>query len=78
MDSGSTGNYISDRCLTALNIPVVPEDEYENLTLADGLVMQVQGYAQFVMRCGDFKCPIIARVFLNLHEELILGMPWLI
>ena len=78
VDSGSTGNYISDRCLAALNIPVVPEDEYEDLTLADGSVVQAKGYAQFMLRCGDFKCPIIARVFPNLQQELILGMPWLI
>ena len=78
MDSGSTGNYISDRCLAALNILVVPEDEHENLTLPNESVVQAQGYAQFVLRCGDFKCPIIARVFPNLQHELILGMPWLI
>ena len=78
MDSGSTGNYISDRCLAALNVPVVPEEEHENLTLADGSVVQAQGYAQFMLRCGDFKCPIIARVFPNLQQELILGMPRLI
>ena len=49
VDSGSTGNYISDRCLAVLNIPVVPEDEHENLTLADGSVVQAQGYAQFML-----------------------------
>ena len=66
VDSGSTGNYINDRCLAALNIPVVPEDEHKNLTLADESVLQAQGYAQFMLQCGDFKCPIIARVFPNL------------
>ena len=66
VDSGSTGNDISDRCLAALNIPVVPNDEHENLTLADGSLVAAQGYAQFVLRCGDFKCPIIAKVFPNL------------
>ena len=40
MDSGSTGNYISDLCLVALNIPMVPEDEHEDLMLADGFVVQ--------------------------------------
>ena len=49
VDSGSTGNYISDRCLTALNIPVVLEDEHESLTLADGSVVKAQGYAQFML-----------------------------
>ena len=39
-DSGSTGNYINDWYLAALNIPMVPEDEHENLMLADGLVVQ--------------------------------------
>ena len=78
MDPGSIGNYISDWCLAALNIPVVPEDEHENLMLADGLVVQAQGYAQFMLRCGDFKCPIIAKIFPNLQQELILEMPWLI
>ena len=62
VDSGSTGNYISDQCLATLNVPVVPEDEHENLMLADGSVVQAQGYAQFMLRCGDFKCPIIASV----------------
>ena len=78
VDSGSTGNYISDQCLATLNIPMVPEDEHKNLTLADGSIVQAQGYAQYMLRCGDFKCPIIARVFPNLQQELILGMPWLI
>ena len=49
VDSGSTGNYIIDWCLAALNIPVVPEDEHENLTLANGSVVQAQGYAQFML-----------------------------
>ena len=49
VDSGSTGNYISDRCVAALNIPVVPEDEYEDLMLADRSVVQAKGYAQFML-----------------------------
>ena len=49
MDSGLIGNYISDWCLAALSIMVVPEDEHKDLTLADGLVVQVQGYAQFML-----------------------------
>ena len=66
VDSGSIGTCISDWCLAALTILVVLEDEHEELTLANGSVAQAQGYAQFVLRCGDFKCPIIARVFPNL------------
>ena len=51
----------------ALNIPVVSEDEHEDLTLADGLLVQARGYAQFMLRFVGFKCPIIARVFPNLQ-----------
>ena len=40
VDSGSTGNYISDWCLAALNILVVPEDEHENLTLSNESVVE--------------------------------------
>ena len=36
------------------------------------------GIAQFILQCGDFKWPIIARVFPNILQELILGMLWLI
>ena len=57
---------------------MVLEDEHENLMLADGSVVQAQGYAQFMLRCVDFKCPTTARVLPNLQQELILGMHWLI
>ena len=29
------------------------------------------------MNCGDYKGKIVAKLFPNLHEEYILGMPWL-
>ena len=35
VDSGLIGNYISDQCLAALSIPVIPEDEHEELMLAN-------------------------------------------
>ena len=55
VDSGSTGNYISDRCLAALNIPVVPEDEHEDLTLADGSVVQAQGLRSIYAAMWGFQ-----------------------
>ena len=56
----------------------VREDEdFHELTLADGTIMQIARYVQFVMNCGDNKSKIMARVFHNLHKECILGMPWL-
>ena len=47
------------------------------MTLADGTVVSTARYVQFVMKCGDFKGKIVARVFPNLHKECILGIPWL-
>ena len=49
MDLGPTGNYISDWCLATLNILVALEDEYEDIILANELVVQAQAYAQFVL-----------------------------
>ena len=37
-----------------------------------------KGYVQFVLHCGNYKTKVLARVFPNLHEELILGIPWLV
>ena len=55
-----------------------PEEDFERLTLADGSEVHAQGYVQFVLHCGNYKTQILARVFSNLHEELILGIPWLV
>ena len=75
IDSGSTGNYLSAWCQTALELEVKPEEDFERLTLADGSEVHAQGYVQFVLHCGNYKTKILARVFPNLHEELILGNP---
>ena len=55
-----------------------PEEEFERLTLADGSEVHAQGYVQFVLHCGNYKTRIFPQVFPNLHEELILGIPWLV
>ena len=78
IDLGSTGNYLSAQCQTALDLKVKPEEDFERLTLVDGSEVCAQGYAQFVLHCGDYKTKIRAWVFPNLHEELILGIPWLV
>ena len=72
IDSGSTGNYLSARCQTALDLEVKPEEDFEWLTLADGSEVHAQGYVQFILHCGNYKTKVLARVFPNLHEELIL------
>ena len=77
LDLGAIGNFGSDAMVTASGMPVREEEEFHELTLADGTVMLIAGYVQFVMNCGDYKDKIMARVFPNLYKECILGIPWL-
>ena len=78
VDSGSTSNYISAQCQPGLDLEVQPKRDFERLTLANGSGVHAQGYVRFVLHCGDYDCKILTRVFSNLQEELILGIPWLI
>ena len=55
-----------------------PEEDFERLALADGSEVHEQGYVQFVLHCGNYKTKVLARVFPNVHEELIFGIPWLV
>ena len=77
LDSGATGNFISDAMAIALKLHVQDDECFHELTLADGIVMPTTGYISFVMNCGDYKGNIMARVFPNLHNECILGIPCL-
>ena len=77
LDSGSTGNYISDKIAQDFNLIINAEEGSEQLTLADGSKVQAQGYVSFRLRCGQFISQVIARVFPNMHQQLILGIPWL-
>ena len=47
LDSGSTGNYISDQVARSFNLIVRAEEGTEQLTLADGSKVQAQGYVSF-------------------------------
>ena len=78
IDSGSTSNYLSTWCQTALDLEVKPKEDFDRLTLEDGSEVHAQDYVQFVLHCGNYKTKVLARVFPNLHEELILGNPWLV
>ena len=77
LDSGSTRNYISDHVAHSFNLIVKSEGGTEQLTLADGSKMQAHGYASFLLRCDQYNSEVIARVFPNMHQQLILGIPWL-
>ena len=45
--------------------------------MADGSKLRMEGRVQFTLRCGNYKERILARVFPDLHKEIILGIPWL-
>ena len=68
LDSGSTGNYISDHVAHSFNLIVQSEEGTEQLTLADGSKVQAQGYVSFRLRCGQYNSEVIARVFPNMHQ----------
>ena len=76
-DSGSTSNYISDKIAHSFNLIVNAEEGSEQLTLADGSKVQAKGYVSFRLQCSQFNSEVIARVFPNMHQQLILGIPWL-
>ena len=44
IDLGSTSNYLSARCQTALEFEVKPKEGFERLTLADGSEVHAQAY----------------------------------
>ena len=77
VDSGATGNFVSYAMVTTLGLPIREEEDFHELTLADGNVVPTIGWVQFVMNCGDYKGRVVARVFPNQHKECILGIPWL-
>ena len=75
--TGFRRNFVSDAMVTALGLPVREEEDFHELTLADGTIVPTARWVQFVMNCGDYKGRVVARVFPNLHKECILGIPWL-
>jgi hypothetical protein len=77
LDSGSTGNFVSSQFVAAVGLRVQPDPEWEEISLADGSKLKTEGRVQFVLRCGGYTGRILARVFPNLHKEMILGIPWL-
>ena len=75
--SGSKGNYISASTNTAWAVVPMPNENNEEVTLANVAKVQTEGHVQFQMQCGEFKGTIHPKVFPLLHKEFILGMPWL-
>ena len=68
VDSGSTGNYIDARECTAWRIKIEVENQSEELKMADGTVVKIEGRVQYVLKCGRYRGQISARVFPNLNK----------
>ena len=77
LDLGTTGKFISEVMAAAFKMLVHEDDDFHELALANGTIVLTTGYVQFVMKCGDYKSKIVARVFPNLHKKCILGITWL-
>ena len=75
LDSGSTGNYISDQVGHSFDLIVQSEEGSEQMALGDESRVQAQGYVSFQLRCGQYNSEVIAQVFPNMHQQLILGIP---
>ena len=77
VDSGSTGNYIDARGCAARRLEIEVEDQPEELKMADGTVVKIEGRVQLKLKCGGYRGDISARVFPNMNKHMILGIPWL-
>ena len=77
LDFGLIGNFISTQFVVAVRLRVHPDPEWEEVTLADGSKLCTEGRVQFTLQCGNYKERVLARVFPDLHKEIILGTPWL-
>ena len=75
VDSGLTGNYIDAQECTAREIKIEAEDKPEELKMADGTVVQIEGRVQFVLKCGGYRGKISTRVFPNMNKQMAMGIP---
>ena len=44
VDSGDTSNFVSDAMVTALGLPVQEEEDFHEVTFADGTIVLTAGY----------------------------------
>ena len=63
--------------MAAVVLKVQADPEWQEIMLADGSKLKTEGRVQFTLRYGGYKERILARVFPDLHKEIILGIPWL-
>ena len=75
MDSGSTSKYIDARECAARGSKIEVEDQPEQLKMADGTVVQMEGRIQFVLKCGGYRGKISARGFSQYEQTNDSGNP---
>ena len=46
LDLGATGNFVSDAMATILKLQVQDDEDFHDLTLANGTIMPTAGYVQ--------------------------------
>ena len=76
LDSGSSGNYVSEAIVTELGLTTVPIER--TAILADGKIVNISRACERIkVRFGQVTSTESAFVFPDLGYDLILGMPWL-
>ena len=50
------------------------EDKLEELKMADGTMVQMEGRVQFLLKCGGCRGKIFVRFFPNMNKQMILGI----
>ena len=77
LDSGSTGNFVSTRICTERKIPIEKDAHPEELKMADGSEVTIEGRVKVQLWCGGYQGTVQAKVFPGLQKGMVLGMPWL-
>ena len=67
VNSGATGNFITDHLVDTWQFPMELETQYQDLKLEDGSTVQATRQVQVNLQCGDYRTKITARVFPNLQ-----------
>ena len=77
VDSRSTGNYIDARECTVRKLQIENEEAVEELRLADGSTIKMEGQVRVHVKCGKYRGTIYTRVFPKMNKQMLLGIPWL-
>lgn len=67
--TGSTGSYIDDQECAAKGLKVEVEDSSEELKVANGSMVKIEGHIQTNLKCGGYHRIVSARVFPQMHKQ---------